>query len=280
MLRYRLDPDATGWYPEQRTGLSATVKLAPGQIVISERTAYRVIEIGERNQADWTDAFRDRWIEHAMPDPATWGSRPMTVTLRREQDEHAEPQHLLAPADHGWKTLPEHYSICRVCGEIPPCKQEHNEFVMAIAVEKLDTEMAITPGLCHSCLEPITDHQKSIMFEGENLIRPDLGDGTAAFHLRPDGRCRVAAERYDARWATAAEGRRRKLFCDGKARYHYDGSMDCTEGELCPGRVDHRTSESHRPGSPFGATGCWCVPGDPTERATRQIRDETAADDG
>jgi len=269
-MTFRFETDDPSWYPHQRTGYASSESLAPNQIVIWECSAYRVIEIRERSQPDWPDAYRDRWEDLGTPDPATWYGRPFTVTLRLEQDPDAKPLHLLVHASYPWDTLPEHYSICRVCREIPPCTHVHNQAVMAAATKKLDAEMSIIPGLCHACLEPITRRQKSITFEGENLMRPDLGDSTAIFHLRTS--CRAQAERYDARWAAAGQGRRRKLFCAGRRRYHYDGTVDCTEGQRCPGDVGHESSEWHTPDGAAAryTSGCWCVSGDLTARRTAE----------
>lgn len=268
-----LPTDPTHWYPEQHTGYRTSNSLAPGQIVIWERSAYRVIETKERGQVDWPDTFRDRWVEYGMPDPVTWSGRPFVVALRVEREPDAKPLHLLGPADHLWLTLPEHFSICRICGEIPPCGHVHNERVMAVASKRMDADMALMPGLCHGCRSPITKRQKTIVFEGENLIRPDFGDGTAIFHLKAS--CRWAAERYDARWAAAVEGRRRKLYCDGLRRHHYDGTMDCTEGALCPGKVNHKSGEWHTldgTASRYTA-GCWCVSGDLAGRLAAADKD-------
>lgn len=267
-MTFRFEIDGPSWFPQQRTGYATSESLAPDQIVIWERNAYRVIETRERSRSDWPEAYRDRWVDQGMPDPATWFERPFAVTLRLEQDPDAEPLRLLGPAGHAWNTLPEHYSICRVCRQIPPCTHAHNQAVMAAAAKKLDAEMALMPGLCHACLEPITRRQKTITFEGENLVRPDLGDGTAIFHLRTS--CRPQAERYDARWAAAGRGRRRKLYCAGRRRHHFDGTADCTEGETCPGDVSHESTEWHTPDGAASryTSGCWCVSGDLTARLT------------
>jgi hypothetical protein len=65
------------------------------------------------------------------------------------------------------------------------------------------------PGCCHACREPITARQKSVTFEGPNLLFPELGDDSAVFHLRE--MCRWAARRYDETWTKAQPGRRQKF---------------------------------------------------------------------
>lgn len=253
--------DTTAWRPEQHnTGHAPTYRLTPGNLVIYERAPYRVVEVRERDHTDWPQNYLDRWRERHCPDPATWDYRPMVVVARHEPEPASEPLHLLAPGSHYWTLLPEHYAVCRLCGELPPCREIHTEAVMAVAAAKMEGLMAIMPGCCHSCREPVTRRQKTILFEGANLLRPDLTDDSVVFHLREA--CRWGAERYDARWAAADPERRRKLFCEGRARNHHDGSFDCTEDPHCPGRVNHRSEEWHTPGGERYTSGCWCVSGD------------------
>lgn len=263
--------DASRWFPEQRgTGLKSSEDLLPGTLIIYDRKPYRVADIRPRPHDLWPAAYRDAWVEQGMPDPATWHGRPVVLVVTPEGHGDGKRLHMLAPAIHSWKTLPEHFSICRLCHELPPCSHVHNEAVMAEATVKLNQEMAIMPGVCHGCRGPITARQKTIRFEGENLIRPDLGNDTAIFHAKQS--CHWAAEEYDKKWAQAVPGRRRKLFCEGRGRHHYDGSFDCTEPG-CPGQVRHRTEERHSPGTGILTSGCWCVSGDLTERIEQQMRD-------
>ena len=266
-------PDRTEWRPEQRgPGGTPTHLLTPGTLVVWERAPYRVLEINERDPHDWPEKYTERWLEHGCPDPATWSERPLVLIVRHEPEPDAKPVHLLARASHWWTTLPEHYSVCRLCGELPPCREVHTETVMADAAQKMDAVMSILPGCCHACREPVTRRQKTIRFEGANLIRPDLPDGSAIFHLRES--CHYSAQRYDARWAVADPARRRKLYCEGRGRHHYDGSFDCTDPE-CPGKpptVGHRSEEWHTlDGTRRGYTsGCWCVSGDLAARLTAE----------
>lgn len=276
MSTWSITVDDEAWYPEQRgTGYGFTKDLKPDRLVIWRRRPCRLIEIRERPHADWPEAYREAWVKDGAPEPGKWWHRPMTVVIKVEGEPDAKPLPLLANASYGWTTLPEHYAVCRLCGELPPCTHVHNEKVMASAAKRMDHDMAIMPGCCHHCGEPITSRQKMIRFEGENLIRPDLGDDTALFHARKA--CLAAAQRYDARWAQAEAGRRRKLYCDGLARHHHDGTMDCTEGALCPGDVLHSNAEWHSPGSGRITSGCWCVSGDLTARIEQQMRDGEVA---
>lgn len=271
MAAWTLRLDRTEWLPEQiqshdnRARRASTGELTPGMLVVYERKPYRVQTVSLDDPLNWPASTRDRWQDDGMPDPAAWHRRPYTLGLRHEPEPDAAPLWLSAAASVSWWTLPEHYSVCRLCGQLPPCRDVQTEAVMTQESERLNREMAIVPGCCHSCREPVTKRQKTITFEGANLIRPDLGDGTALFHLREA--CRDDAVRYDERWAAAEPGRVRLLFCEGRRRNHYDGTADCTEGAACPGDVGHRSAEWHRPvgGSPY-TSGCWCVSGDLTPR--------------
>lgn len=256
ILRIREDD----WYPSGRTGYSYASSLTTDQLVIWERRAHQVIETRERDLTDWPEQYREQWVERGMPEATTWSARPFVVVVRPDDDPTAKPQHLLCPANHMWHTLPEHYAICRLCGEIPPCRHVHNEAIAKRAGERFEKEMAILPGCCHACREPITRRQKSVRFTGPNLIRPDLGDDSAIFHLR--SKCHGSVRRYDERWAQAT-GKPRRFFCEGTMTVHQGGETDCTELAVCPGDVDHRAQIWHRPESAvrMKATGCWCLAG-------------------
>ncbi|BBB01044.1 hypothetical protein RVR_8278 [Actinacidiphila reveromycinica] len=248
------------WRPTERTGFRRAAKLSAGELVIWERRAHRVVETRERDLTDWPERYREKWVEWGMPDPATWDYRPFVVVLRPDDQPAAKPTHLLRPANHTWRTLPEHYAVCRLCAEIPPCRHVHNETIAERAAERFEQEMAILPGCCHACREPITRRQKSVRFTGPNLIRPDLGDDSAVFHLR--AKCHGSVRAYDERWAKAV-GKPRRFFCEGTMTVHQGGSTDCTELADCPGEVDHRARIWHHPdGARHGKySGCWCLAG-------------------
>ena len=252
-IRYRDDD----WYPTERTGHRSAAKLTAGELVIWERRAHRVIETRERDVTDWPEQYREKWAEWGMPDAAEWPYRPFVVVLRPEGEPTAKPIHLCGPASSTWRTLPEHYAVCRLCAEIPPCRHVHNETIAEHATERFEKVMAILPGCCHACGEPITRRQKSARFTGPNLIRPDLGDDSAVFHLR--GKCYGSVRRYDERWAKAT-GSARRFFCEGTLTVHHNGEVECTELTACPsGDVDHRARIWHHPGKSRVTAGCWCL---------------------
>jgi hypothetical protein len=263
-MHIRIDPDE--WRPEQKgfrySHGNSTGRLKPDQLVVWERQPYRVIEIRERDHTDWPQSYRDAWVKHGMPDAATWDYRPRVVVLRHDDQPQAKPLHLQAPNNANWHVLPEHYWVCRRCQEIPPCRHVHNEAVMERATERMEKEMAILPGVCHGCREPISKRQKSFTFPGANLIRPDLGDNSAIFHTRND--CAGAMKRYDERWAEAEEGRLRFFRCEGTMTAHHDGTNECTNAE-CLGKgalsswVDHKMWIQHHPRGERTVQGCWCL---------------------
>lgn len=272
----RFDPDA--WRSGQRTGYASTEDLKKGQVVIAYRRAFLVDRVTGIPSEAWPQEYVDLWLEADMPDVATWIKRPMRVQGFWQTPEPDSRSHsTVAPAAHDWDLLPEHFSVCRLCHELPPCRHVHNDAVMSRASRKMAQDMAIVPGLCHGCREPITKRQKSFTFPGSNLIRPDLGDHSAIFHTR--SKCYGALTSYDKRWAAAESDRTRLFFCEGTRTTHHTGDVDC-DNPHCLGKgelkdlVDHRCSIWHRPGTPgelykamrdFGYEPgegddiCWCL---------------------
>lgn len=262
---------ADRWHSGQPTGWVMTYKLDPGQIVVAKRRPFRIDRVTELPTDKWPDKFVEVWRDQGMPDPHTWRTRPMRVNGYWEGPGADTRNHgTISPANHSWSTLPEHYAVCHKCLELPPCRHVHNERVMQRATERMAEDMAILPGSCHGCREPITKRQKSFTFPGANLVRPDLGDNSAIFHTR--GRCFSAVDAYDKRWAKAEEGRERLFFCGGTMTIHYDDTAEC-DNPRCVAKgahrdlVDHQCRVWHRPGPGSLAPGCWCVYGAEQEKA-------------
>lgn len=261
----RFDPDE--WRPElpgawtSRT--ESTDRLTPGTLVAWDRRPYRVVEVRERDLSNWPDKYVEAWEKAGRPDPATWYTRPRVVVLKPEDEPGGKPLHLQGPNTHRWYTLPEHYPLCRLCQELPPCRHVHTERVMARAQEKLDEDMSLMAGVCHGCREPVTKRQKTFTFPGANLIRPDLGDGTAIFHTRQA--CYGCLKGYDRRWAKAEPDRSQFFYCEGRLTQHHDGSSECSEPD-CTAKgpmgdyVEHERWLRHHPLMP-DAHGCWCLAG-------------------
>lgn len=253
------------WRPSDRTAWTRTQELEPGNIVVAGRKPFLVDRIQEIAPERWPKEYVDLWLKQEMPDAKTWRERPLRVHGYWQNPGADTRLHsTVAPARHAWDVLPEHYSVCHKCLELPPCRHVHNETVMRRATAKMARDMAILPGSCHACKEPITKRQKSFTFPGANLIRPDLGDHSAIFHTRH--KCLGAMQTYDKKWTAAGEGRTRLLYCDGRRTIHYDQSVECTNPD-CTGKgdladlVDHRLTIWHHPKGDRVTRGCWCLAG-------------------
>lgn len=187
--------------------LSNYVQLAPGILVVYDRQPWRVVEVAERPLDLWGAKYEERfaadvkawerWGNGDKPERATWRSRPVAVVLVPDGEPTAKPLHLIGPAHHSWQVLPEHYAICKACGELPPCSHELAEREADAQMARTEVLMEIPAGHCLGCGEPITHRQKAVRFPGPNLWRPDLGD-TARFHARQE--CSAAVDQYRQQW--------------------------------------------------------------------------------
>jgi hypothetical protein len=188
------------------------VHLQPGTLVIFDRKPYRVVETRETPADLWPQDYEDRWDDHVKqwithpygrpePEKATWHDRPVVVVLR--PDGSADEEHWQVKASRDWHVLPEHYAVCRSCGELPPCREEEIEEATASQMAETLRLMAIHPGACMGCGETIGGRQKSVAFPGPNLWRPDLPDGSVRFHAR--GECEDWVARYRKQWESAGK---------------------------------------------------------------------------
>ncbi|RKN61897.1 hypothetical protein D7231_32005 [Streptomyces klenkii] len=195
------------------------VQLAPGMLVVHDRRPWRVLTITEREPAlwpaDYQTAFEDHhatWMRCLVdgtawgdePQRATWYQRPYAIALApdgREDDPEAE-LHLIAPASHAWQVLPEHYAICRACGDLAPCRHETAEHQADEETALARVRLTFPPDACMGCGEAIAGRQKSVTFPGPNLWRPDLR-GPARFHARND--CASWVDVYRRDWQAAQQ---------------------------------------------------------------------------
>lgn len=218
-------PGKSGWQPSSakrryenaihaRSMARRYVQLAVGTLVIFERAPWRIVAIDERPDDLWGDEYEDAFTRHLKvwesrklgdrPERHTWRGRPIAVQIVPAADPQAEPIHLVGPGNHQWDVLPEHYSICAACGELPPCRHETNEQQADRIAARNDVLMDIPPGHCLGCGEHITRRQKAHRFPGPNLWRPDLPDNSAVFHARQE--CADGADRYQRQWEEAGNG--------------------------------------------------------------------------
>ncbi|MEU6233817.1 hypothetical protein [Kitasatospora sp. NPDC047058] len=191
----------------ERTNRDRNPVLTPGMLVIWERSPWRVVEIREIPQDLWPAPWPERWDTHfrfwfdgsqsqPAPDPATWRDRPINLVL--EPDGGGKRKHLASRASFVWDVLPEHYAVCRSCGELPPCREEELDKTVNRQIAKSDRLLSIPAGACMGCGEAISGRQKSVSFPGPNLWRLDLPAGTARFHVRKE--CSHWVYEYGEQW--------------------------------------------------------------------------------
>lgn len=196
-----------------------TTRIRPGTIIVwSDRKAYEVVDVTERPVDLWPEHYRDEWerytawwVEQAVagrdmgvqPERATWKHRPLVLVIRPADRPAAKVQHYAVRADRPFYVLPEHYSVCRLCNEIPPCTHATTEAAVDHEMRKTERLMAIRPGCCLGCGEPITHRMKATRFPGPNLWRPDLGDNSAVFHARAREDCAGSRSAYRRQWEAA-----------------------------------------------------------------------------
>lgn len=193
---------------DEKRILADYVQLTPGTLVVWERAPYRVIAVDERPDDLWGDKYEqrfasevetwERWQRGEKPERSTWRRRPFAVQLVPVSDPKAKPLHLIGPGDHAWDVLPEHYSVCIACGELPPCRHELAEQQADRITARSQALMEIPYGCCMGCGEFVTHRQKAVRFPGPNLWRPDLPENSAVFHARQE--CSGDVEGYRRQW--------------------------------------------------------------------------------
>lgn len=221
----------------------------PGDLLALNREVWRVIENRPVPVIDWDDSDRERYepFRQRGVSEEEWRFRPLV--LLAEPASEGERVHLEVRPYAGLRpkayVLHPHYPVCSSCGEPWPCREldiTHEVRKQAAEMERL---AAIMPGCCWSCGDPVTGRQKSIVFEGENLLLP--GAAPAVFHLRTGKPyCGSAAVTYEKKWVKAAPGRHPRLHCTGNLIVHVDGT-ECSEDPYCPGsQARHGSFMNHR----------------------------------
>lgn len=185
-------------------------QLRPGMVVILNRAPYRIVEIREKPDDLWPEKYETAWkaefdewartpTDKPAPQRSTCRYRPVNVVV--VPDGGGAEEHRVGPASHVFDVLPEHYAVCRSCGELPPCREEEVEKATAAGMTKALRIMAIQPGACMGCGETISGRQKAVSFPGPNLWRPDLADGSVRFHARSE--CESWVSQYRKQWQAA-----------------------------------------------------------------------------
>lgn len=199
----------------------------PGTLLANDRTLYRVIAVHELDPSNWDERDRNRMVQSLRArdqfrkpptrgeirvdeqtrlacwdgKSETWPRRPRAV----EVQPMAGGKRVHYPWPHPgwayWYSLDEHHPVCASCGELYPCREVDAAKAAAHEMRDVEKLMAIGPGCCWHCGEPITSRQAARTFPGENLLLP--GAPSPAFHARRTGGCGDAAFVYEKRWRAA-----------------------------------------------------------------------------
>lgn len=204
-MAYRPARSYEEWAPDQSDTSTVTAgEIEPGTVVAWNFKPLLVTGTEEINLANWPDSYLKNWEDAGKPDPDTWSGRPLRIHNR--PDGTKDPVKMgTAPASWRYLVLPPHYAVCNQCGELPPCREVFLDQLMAIEGTRIDFEMRLAHGTCHACGQRVTPREHSVLFPGDNLIRPDLGTNTAVFHTRRG--CMDITLAYQDRWLQAEPGR-------------------------------------------------------------------------
>lgn len=198
------------WRPEQEADMTIATaeEIRPNTVVAWNYKPLLIVRTEEIHFANWPDSYLTTWTEAGEPVPETWDARPLYIHHRADRTN--DPVKLgKAPASWTYLVLPKHYAVCSHCGELPPCQEVFLDRVMAVESKRMDFEMRLMHGMCHACGDRVTPREHSVLFPGDNLIRPDLGTNTAVFHARRH--CLPITLAYQDRWMAAAEGRTARI---------------------------------------------------------------------
>ncbi|MGW1012493.1 hypothetical protein ACWD4X_20965 [Streptomyces termitum] len=218
------------WLPDQPTLIGrhdwpdemdegTHLRLRAGALVVLDRRAWRVLEITGYPGEQWPEAYEKAWRDHVelwwhanelrrfnnqpvkpASDRTAFYKRPVVLVLRDENLPRSAPKHWCAPASQDWQVLPEHYAVCRACGELPPC--HHGEYSPEggprVPEQSGGIPLLVPEGCCMGCAEQIKPRMRTVRFPGPNLWYPDLGEDTAVFHARAT--CEDQVAHYRAQW--------------------------------------------------------------------------------
>ncbi|MFF9688053.1 hypothetical protein [Streptomyces sp. NPDC014623] len=220
------------WLPDQPTHIGrhdwpdegdngTHMRLRAGSIVVLDRQAWRILEINCYPSDRWPDSYEKAWRDHVelwwhanelrrannqavkpAPERTEFYKRPVVLVLRNENLPRSASKHWCAPASHDWRVLPEHYAVCRACGELPPCR--HGEYRWEGGPRSPEQNggipLMVPENCCMGCAEPIKPRVRTVRFPGPNLWYPDLGKDTAVFHARTS--CADQVDCYRMQWQT------------------------------------------------------------------------------
>lgn len=222
------------WRPDHTTNTAERPTV--GDTVAHARAAWIVTHVAD---AEPTPEENDRL---AVYTPAGRTARsPYRVTLHRVHGPRHPRENVVGDIAvrvgiHRYSVLPRYprgrVPLCACCAHPWPCLEADQERQAKREMEDAERELAVLPGCCPECGEPVTSRQRGITFDGPNVRNP-LAD-SPTFHLRRQ--CRSGAEGYEDAWVAADPTRKRSLLtlrCDGTVLTHWDGSGECDQVD-CP----------------------------------------------
>lgn len=178
----------------------------PGVLLALEHAVWRLVEVREVPQVDWTPQQWEKWVAVERI-PYVLVVRPVDAP-DANQDRHMSlrvwktPNNKLTIEPKLYVYPSEHYPVCVVCGEPMPCQEESQrvatEHAVGRAVERV--RRFETPGVCPHCEKPVTERQTKVTFQ-ENVYVP-LGP-PVTFHWHLKDNCRTGACLYEREWIQA-----------------------------------------------------------------------------
>lgn len=225
------------WFPDGTAHYEPGTRPAVGDVVPYGRRAWTVTHIAD-------DDLRPEEEAYVQGYTAAWREkqRPYLISLRRlhgaaHERENSAGDLALRVSVRG--RLDRRYPngrvpLCSCCGHPWPCLAADQERQAEKELEAAERELALMPGCCPACGEPVTSRQRGITFEGPNVRNPLASNPT--FHLRQQ--CQGAAARYEDSWVAADPRRKRSLLtlrCSGTVIVHADGTGECFGADAADG---------------------------------------------
>lgn len=176
------------WFPLGAT--RCTYLPEPGTLLAIDHAVWKVAEVGEPDQHEWTDVDHTAWMQH--------NRRPFVVTAYPVDQEHnrwkirgraRQMANGRLSGSQFYAYPDEHYPVCASCSEPLPCRETERR---RLAEQELrQAEAWQRPGVCPACGQPVTTKQDSMTFP--NVKVP--GGPLLTFHIGRQA-CRSAARDY------------------------------------------------------------------------------------
>lgn len=239
-----MDVDPDRWMPDG-AAYHRHMQAKVGLKVAWRYAVWRIVDIRERAEADWTDDDR----AYLARQPAEFRKPPRVIVLKHlNGPKLTDPEdfgldgelHLLEPArnHHLWTGVNKRYPVCSCHGHPWPCMEWDRDRLVAGQAQRTERLLAgAQPGVCASCREPIRARQRSVTFPEPSLLVPGAPGPT--YHT---GRqeCWLAAWQYEREQRMPAHPEATRLVsCPGTAVIHEIGLwVECNAGPACTGLHD------------------------------------------